>query len=300
MFASRTFFDAFAPPIVPQHELIESAALEGPVHLIIDPDSALCPLPVRTRTKLLRLVHPTATVLVDQGSVTESLRRASAPFRFEAQTRAVQRDPVQQWSLFHAWTKAELVIRICCIGAESTGKSTLVQALAEKHNTHQIHEFGRDYTVTKQNEGTNDHWTTEDFIAIANRQQELEDAAAVDSGPMLFCDTDAMTTALWHERYLKIRSREVDEIGRKRTYDLFVLCDIDIPWEHDSIRLGADTRASMHKRFLEELTLVRTEPWILASGNVEQRMARVEGAIAELGLLTARSLYAPARFVNHP
>lgn len=226
------------------------------------------------------------------------MRRASSPIRFEELTRAVQRDPAGQWSLLHGLTKAELTIRVCFVGAESTGKSTLVRALAAKHNTHQIHEFGRDYTLMKQDEGTNDHWTTDDFIVIAKRQQELEDEAAIDSGPLLFCDTDAMTTALWHERYLKARSREVEQIGRQRTYDLFVLCDIDIEWERDEIRLGADTRSGMHKRLLEELTSVRNEPWILVSGSVEQRVARVEAAIDELGLLTAASMYAPARFAN--
>ena len=67
-----------------------------------------------------------------------------------------------------------------------------------------------------------------DFVEIARAQQRLEDDAAIDTGPLLFCDTDAMTTALWYERYQGYRSAEIEELGRMRTYDLFVLCDIDI------------------------------------------------------------------------
>jgi nicotinamide riboside kinase len=107
-----------------------------------------------------------------------------------------------------------------------------------------------------------------------------------------------MTTALWHERYQGHRSREVEELGRMRTYDLFVLCNTDIPWEHDEIRLGADTRASMHRRFLEVLTTERSEPWVLVSGSVEARMAAVDAKIDELGLLTPRSMFASARFAG--
>lgn len=298
MTESRTFVDAFAPATLGQHELIARAEREGAVELIVEPDSTRCALPVRTRTKILRLVHPGAAVMVDQRPMGRERQLAAEPIPYESQTRLVQRDPATHWSLLHGHTKAELTVRVCCIGAESTGKSTLVKALAAKHGTHQIREFGRDYTVTKQKQGTNDHWTTEDFVVIAQKQQQLEDEAAFDSGPLLFCDTDAMTTALWHERYLKTRSREVEELGRMRTYDLFVLCDIDIPWERDGIRLGADTRSAMHKRFLEELTKVRSEPWILASGSLPDRIARVETAIEELGLLTASSIYAPARFSN--
>jgi HTH-type transcriptional regulator, transcriptional repressor of NAD biosynthesis genes len=289
------FVDAFAPPLVAQHRVIESALDSEPtgsVDLVVRSTSP-CPLPLRTRMNLLRRIHPDATVVSMEGGLDDT--RAIS---FPEEAKAARLDPVGAWSHFHPFTKAELTIRVCCIGAESTGKSTLVQALAAKHNTNQIHEFGRDYTVKKLADGTNDHWTTDDFIEIAQMQQELEDEAAVDSGPLMFCDTDAMTTALWHERYLKIRSREVEEYGRTRTYDLFVLCDTDIPWERDGVRLGADTRASMHRRFLDVLKTERREPWVLASGSVERRIATVEAMIDQLGLLTPAAMYAPARFAN--
>lgn len=71
-----------------------------------------------------------------------------------------------------------------------------------------------------------------------------------------------------------------------RTYDVFVLCDIDIPWEADGIRLGADTRASMYGRFLDVLTTQRSEPWVLVSGSVAPRCAparwRVNGSASAL------------------
>jgi nicotinamide riboside kinase len=292
--------DAFAPPILAQHHYIDQARLRGPVELAVQVESS-CPLPLRTRTKLLRAIHPDVEVTQDSGPRHAGLNIISpVEFwgEFRGEMRLVQRDPVRHWSSFHPITKAELTLRVCCIGAESTGKTTLVNALANKHDTHHIHEFGRDYTIQKQSNGTNDTWDTNDFIEIARIQQELEDAAALDSGPLLFCDTDAMTTALWHERYLKTRSREVEELGRSRTYDLFVLCNTDIPWENDGVRLGADTRASMHKRFLEVLATERNEPWVLASGSVEERIATVEATIEQMGLLNAASLYATARFAS--
>ena len=80
-----------------------------------------------------------------------------------------------------------------------------------------------------------------------------------------------------------------------RTYDLFVLCDTDIPWERDEIRLGTDTRSAMQLRFVEVLSTGRSEPWIIVSGSVKQRMAAVDGEIARLRLLGPGAIYAPTR-----
>jgi HTH-type transcriptional regulator, transcriptional repressor of NAD biosynthesis genes len=205
--------------------------------------------------------------------------------------RRVALDPVSNWSALHPVVQGDLTVRVCVVGAESTGKSTLVRALAKAHGTNDVGEYGRDYTLAKKQEGTNDHWTTEDFVRIAEEQQRLEDLAAQGSGPLFFCDTDAMTTALWHERYQGEASARVDAIGRARTYDLFVLCDIDIPWERDEIRLGADTRTAMHARFVDVLTRERGEPFVLVSGSVDERMATVGRSIEDLHLLRAPMIF---------
>jgi HTH-type transcriptional regulator, transcriptional repressor of NAD biosynthesis genes len=209
--------------------------------------------------------------------------------------RRVALDPVSNWSALHPVVQGDLTVRVCVVGAESTGKSTLVRALAKANRTNEVGEYGRNYTLAKKQDGTNDRWATEDFVRIAEEQQRLEDLAARGSGPLFFCDTDAMTTALWHERYQGEPSARVDAIGRARTYDLFVLCDTDIPWERDEIRLGADTRTAMHARFVDVLTRERSEPWVLVSGSVDDRMATVDQTIEDLHLLRAQSIFDPKR-----
>lgn len=167
------------------------------------------------------------------------------------------------------------VHRICLTGAESTGKTTMCELLAQRHHTAWVHEYGRDHTVDKIRSGTNDRWTTEDFVVIAQRQIELEDAAAERAVRFLFCDTDALATALWHERYLGSRSPEVDAVAAAHHYDLYVLCDIDVPFEHDGVRFDPLARPRMHARFVEELNQ-RPEPWILVSGSLEDRLDRID------------------------
>jgi nicotinamide riboside kinase len=207
-------------------------------------------------------------------------------------------NPTEYFGEFVVPVRRALTSRICFVGAESTGKSTLVKALAEKYDTMFMNEYGRDYTVAKKQNGTNDHWTSEDFVVIAQQQQLREDLAAEKAGPLLFCDTDAMSTDLWHERYLGTRLHAVNVIARRRRYDLFVLCDIDVPWEADGIRLGAQTRFVMHKRFVDVLTNERPEPWVMVSGDLETRIHQVETAISEHRLLQPDRMYAWDRWTD--
>ncbi len=282
--APLAFGDVFAPPTLAQHEVLAGQASV----LVDDRDVLNFGVPLGLRIAWLRQVHPYADIRIGEGR--------ALPEEVRAESLALRADPVGRWSSLHQVVQGGLTIRVCVVGAESTGKTTLVDEMARRHATHRIGEYGRDYTVMKKLAGTNDHWDTADFVRIAREQQRLEDYAAVGAGPLLFCDTDAMTTALWHERYLGSHSSEVERIGRMRTYDLLVLCDIDIPWEADAVRLGAETRSTMHERFLEMLTVERTEPWVLVSGSLLHRCEAVEAEIARLGLLTPAAMYAASRW----
>ncbi len=202
-------------------------------------------------------------------------------------------DPVGNWSMLVPAAKAGLTRRICVVGAESTGKTTLCKALSERWSSRWIPEYGRDYTIDKQTAGTNDDWSTDDFVIIANRQQQLEDSLARRAASRMPCDTDAMATAIWHERYQGHTSPEVEAIGRRRRYDLFVLCGTDVPWTADDIRLGPAARDHMQQRFREELSL-RNERWIEVTGSVAERIVAVE--TASDSLLTPASMLDPARW----
>jgi HTH-type transcriptional regulator, transcriptional repressor of NAD biosynthesis genes len=151
----------------------------------------------------------------------------------------------------------------------------MCKLLAERHHTAWVHEYGRDHTVEKIRTHTNDHWTTEDFVIIALRQLQMEDEAARHAKRFLFCDTDALATALWHERYQGSASPEVEAIAAAHRYDLYVLCDIDVPYEHDGVRFDPTARPRMHARFVEALK-ERPEPWILVSGSLDERLDRID------------------------
>ena len=207
----------------------------------------------------------------------------------------VRTDPVGTWPMLLPHAKAGLCLRVVLVGAESTGKTTLAQALAERWHTAWVPEYGREYTEKKLLAGTNDQWTTEDFVRIAQRQQELEDHLALQSGPLLVCDTDAFATSIWHERYRGDRSPETEAIARRRRYCLFVLAGLDVPWVKDNIREGFKIRAWMHQRFIDGLN-ARPEPWFEVRGSVVERIALVESEVARRNLLSPEAIFDHVRW----
>jgi HTH-type transcriptional repressor of NAD biosynthesis genes len=202
---------------------------------------------------------------------------------FPVSGTAVRDDPYGCWSLLPAPVRAWFTVRVAVVGAESTGTTTLARDLADHLRTAWVPEHGRPFSARKVAEGTRDTWTTPEFVTIARTQAADEDAAARRSGPVLVCDTDAMTTGIWHERYLGARCEEVDRLGASRTYDLYLLTGDEIPWVDDGTRDGRHVRAGMQQRFREALA-DRTEPWVELHGDRATRLAaaieQVEGVLA--------------------
>jgi len=176
------------------------------------------------------------------------------------------------------------LLRVCVVGAESTGTTTLSRDLAEHYHTVWVPEYGRLYTERLKDGGINTftyHWRTEEFVHIAKQQQKEEDRLAKEANRVLICDTDALATAIWHQRYVGVWSKEVEQIAERRRYDLYLLTDCEIPFEQDGVRDGQHIRRWMTHRFTEELAK-RGYRWVLIKGDPEQRLAR---AAAEIDVL---------------
>ena len=189
---------------------------------------------------------------------------------------AIRRDPLAAWAFLPPCVRPWFVKRICLVGAESTGKTTLCELLAARYATAWVPEYGREYSIPKDLRG--DAWTTDEFVHIAVQQRALEDEAARRADRVLFCDTDALTTSLWHEPYLGTRAPEVAAIARTHAYDLTFLAAADFPWVQDGYRTSDEARQRMQRRFEEEL-VARPEPVIELSGSVDQRLSTAVEAI---------------------
>lgn len=174
-----------------------------------------------------------------------------------------------------------MIKRICIVGAESTGKTTLAIALAKHYQTCWVPEYGRTYTEGRIYTKGHDDWDTWEFVHIAQQQNALEDALEKVANAVLICDTDAFATAIWHEKYVGSMSGEVKLLYKNRTYDLYLLTDPDTPFSQDEIRVGEDSRQWMHKRFIAELEQ-NNKTYILVKGSENERLQQAVKAINAL------------------
>lgn len=167
---------------------------------------------------------------------------------------------------------AWFVNRVCVLGAESTGTTTLCQDLAGHYGCDWVPEYGRQFCAERSGDIG---WSTMDFEHIARRQLSDEAAAAREAARagsrLLVCDTDALATAVWHERYLATRSAAVERMAAGRSYALYILTGDDIPFVQDGTRDGEHVRGWMTARFRQALAAQDT-PWIEVRGSRAERV----------------------------
>ena len=184
---------------------------------------------------------------------------------------AVRTNPIENWEHIPDVVKPYFKKKIVIMGPESTGKSTLTKQLAEHFNGDLVGEFGRDYTDVNPAK----EMVVDDFENIA-QAHDLEIEVAMERGerPLIFIDTDALTTKLFGEMYLgdNFKSEVIDNIIAKQQFDLVLLCDIDTPWVDDGTRdfpNQVDRERHLHK-IATGLTS-RGIPYKIIRGNYEER-----------------------------
>lgn len=169
----------------------------------------------------------------------------------------------------------QAVRRVIVTGAESTGSTTLAQALATALDCAWVPEFGRAWSAMRPG-GLEAAWRDAEFVHIAATQNRLEDIAAGKAGNgWLVCDTDALSTVLWQERYMGRSTDAVRVIAARQARPFArILTGDEIPFVQDGLRDGEHIRHSMQQRFREALAGEHAGgvPWIEVRGSLEQRL----------------------------
>ena len=159
--------------------------------------------------------------------------------------------------------------KIVIIGPESTGKSTLCSQLAEHYKTCWCPEFAREYL--KESGGK---YSFHDLLNIAHGQIELEDTMLTQAkNNFYFIDTDMYVMKVWCEVVFETCHTWILKQIAVRKYDLFFLCDIDLPWVKDDLREYPDVefRKKLFKMY-RDLMITQKTKWAEISGTHAQRL----------------------------
>lgn len=163
-----------------------------------------------------------------------------------------------------------MIYKIAITGPESTGKSSLSKALAEHFNTIWVPEYARDFV-----DETGGEYKYEDIEFIARKQAQLEEEAMAKTNKILFCDTDALVTKVWSEFVFNKCSPWIEERYNQNTYQLYLLCDVDIEWQYDPLREHPNERQELFDIYHKHLSASNFNFAVVSGQNSE----RVSNAI---------------------
>jgi NadR type nicotinamide-nucleotide adenylyltransferase len=173
-----------------------------------------------------------------------------------------------------------MIKKIVCIGPESTGKSYLTQALAKHFGTIKVEEYAREFLLKKKAP-----YDVQDLSLIADGQLQLEvdGEAKLENSNLLFIDTDLYVIKVWSEFVFGVCDNAILKQIAKRKYDLYLLCNPDLPWVKDELREYPDqaTRDILYQHYKEILTSQKT-PWVDIKGDYDERVKTAIHAVNQI------------------
>ncbi|MEI7026899.1 AAA family ATPase [Paenibacillus sp. y28] len=190
----------------------------------------------------------------------------------------VRRDPYAARAFVHPRVYRDLVTTAVLLGAPSTGKTTLAQALAERYGTAWMPEYGREYWAAHQ---LDRRLTPDQLTEIAEGHLEREDRLITEAREVLFVDTNAITTYMFALDYHGTAAPRLTELADRAAsrYDLVFLCMDDIPYDDTWDRSGEMERGIFQQKITADLQSRRI-PFIPLHGSLENRL-REAGRVLE-------------------
>lgn len=175
--------------------------------------------------------------------------------------------------------------KIVLFGPESTGKSWLAEQLAMHYQTVWAAEYARTYLETKKKyydfygKGSDEICTPDDILPIVIGQIAREDDLfPFAKNHLFFCDTNPLQTAVYVKHYYHSVYAWLESVIEQRTYDLYLLTNIDIKWQPDPLRDRPFERESMFQCF-ESFLINRKLPYQTITGTNENRLTCAVNAV---------------------
>lgn len=156
--------------------------------------------------------------------------------------------------------------RVVITGPESSGKSTLAQALARQLSTVVVPEFARTYLQYLHRP-----YTIDDLAVIHRGQLSWEAWYAQRAQKWLICDTDWTVMQIWKEHF----APQSNLYFERQPWHHAFLCRPDIPWEPDPLREHPHQREAL---FDEYLQLLESTGWpftVISGDDLAQRLQKV-------------------------
>lgn len=166
------------------------------------------------------------------------------------------------------------MVKVVITGPESSGKSTLAQALAEHYQAPWVPEYSRDYLNELDRK-----YEEKDLLTIAQGQVQREDDFAQKQPGLLICDTSLVVLKVWSEYVYNHCHPWILQQIESRFVDLYLLCSPDIPWEPDPLRENPSDRDVLFTMYQHSL---EGKPTVVIQGDHLKRVVQAKNAMDRL------------------
>ncbi|MGQ7745749.1 multifunctional transcriptional regulator/nicotinamide-nucleotide adenylyltransferase/ribosylnicotinamide kinase NadR [Pectobacterium brasiliense] len=174
----------------------------------------------------------------------------------------IRHDPFRYWDYIPTEVKPFFVRTVAILGGESSGKSTLVNKLANIFNTTSAWEYGRDYVFSHLG-GDEMALQYSDYDKIALGQAQYIDFAVKYANKVAFIDTDFVTTQAFCKKYEGREHPFVQALIDEYRFDLVILLENNTPWVADGLRsLGTTAARSEFQELLKTMLANNNIPYV--------------------------------------
>lgn len=177
--------------------------------------------------------------------------------------------------------------KVCIVGTESCGKTTLVRNLAKVFNTVHVEEAGR---YICDDAGGIDNMQKYNYFEILFKHKQLEKEAMDKANKVLFIDTDSLITLYYYQLGFSDNSK-IDQaffdvaqgISVLNNYDLYIFLEPDVKWVQDGTRTyGDDAIREKNNVKLKELLDKNGINYISIKGDYQERYLKAKSMVDKL------------------
>ena len=188
----------------------------------------------------------------------------------------IRDDIYAHWSHLPHPVQCHFQSKICIVGAESVGKSTIAKSLAVHLNGRMVPEYARHYLETFERAPK-----LSDMPKVAFGQLCSESARSEFGDPFLICDTDPLTTLVWSHHLFGRCDDQLRHWASSVQYDLTLLLEPDVPWVADSVRYTPNDRWAFHRRLVDTLNQYK-RPYEIINGDWSERLIKAKQRVHQL------------------
>ena len=199
----------------------------------------------------------------------------------------IRNNPYACWEYLPNCVRKYYTKKVCVIGTESTGKTTLVRKLAKELNTSHVEEAGR---YICDDAGGIDNMQKYHYFEILFKHKQLEKEAMEFANKVLLIDTDSLITLYYYNlgfgmmSDLDIAFKNIAEgISKLNNYDLYIFLEPDVEWVQDGTRTyGEQSVREENNIKLKNIFDDNGVEYICINGNYDERYNRAKELVLSL------------------